>query len=54
MPESWLLHEQAETNAANLELDLVLMDQLDDQSFEVEGLTPKRMGSFRWFGGVVE
>ena len=39
IPESWLLHEQAEADAANHELDLVLMDQLDDQSFEVEDVS---------------
>ena len=39
VPDSWLLHEQAETDAANLELDLLLMEKLDDQSFEVEGLS---------------
>ena len=33
------LHEQAEENAANRKVDLVLMDQLDDQSFEVEDLS---------------
>ena len=39
VPESWELHEQAEQDAANLELDLVLMDKLDDQSFEVENMS---------------
>jgi hypothetical protein len=39
VPESWTLHEQAEQNAANLEVDFVLQDQLDDHSFEVEDVS---------------
>ena len=37
VPESWVLHEEAEQNAANNEVDLVLQDQLEAQGdFEVE------------------
>jgi hypothetical protein len=39
VPDSWVLHEQAEQDAANGEANLVLLDQLDDQSFEVEDVS---------------
>ena len=40
VPESWLLHEQAEQNAANLQVDLVLQEQLEAQGdFEAEELS---------------
>ena len=39
IPDAWGLHEEAEINAANLEMDLVLQDQLEaleaEQHFEV-------------------
>jgi len=39
VPDSWLMHEQAEQNAANGEEDLLLEEQLDDASFEVEDIS---------------
>jgi len=39
VPDSWVVHEQAERDAANGELDLVLEEKLDDQSFEVEDVS---------------
>jgi hypothetical protein len=36
VPESWELHEQAERDRTNGQLDLALEEQLDDASFEVE------------------
>jgi hypothetical protein len=40
VPESWELHEQADANAANLQVDLVLQDQLEAQGdFEAEDLS---------------
>ena len=39
IPESWLLHAEAEQNTADNQVDLVLEQQLDDQSFEVEDVS---------------
>ena len=40
VPESWELHEQREQNAANLQVDLVLEEQLENQGdFEAEDLS---------------
>ena len=43
IPEAWELHEQAEQDRANLEVDFVLQDKLEaleaEQHFEVEGLS---------------
>ena len=39
IPESWLLHAEAEQNTAANQVDLVLEQQLDDQSFEVEDVS---------------
>jgi hypothetical protein len=43
VPDAWELHEQAERDAANLQVDLVLQDKLEaleaEQQFEVEELS---------------
>ena len=39
VPDSWLMHEQSEANAANGLEDLLLEEQLDDASFEVEDIS---------------
>ena len=39
VPDSWVLHEQQEANEVNGEDDLILEEQLDDQSFEVEDVS---------------
>ena len=40
VPEAWALREEAEANAANLQLDLVLEEQLEEQGdFEAEDLS---------------
>ena len=39
VPDSWLLHEQQERDAANGEENLLLEELLDDQSFEVEDVS---------------
>ena len=39
VPDSWLMHEQSEANAANGVEDLLLKEQLDDASFEVEDIS---------------
>ena len=39
VPDSWVMHEQADQNAANGEDDLLLEEQLDDASFEVEDIS---------------
>jgi hypothetical protein len=39
VPAAWALHAQAEIDAANNEVDLVLQEQLDDLNFEAEEMS---------------
>ena len=39
VPQLWQMEAEAEANAANLEVDLVLLDKIDDHGYEAEQLT---------------